>query len=69
MPFSKDTGVRESDQYCSLCFHGGKLCYGGDLKGFQNVCYENMIKSGMNKWQAKLYAWMIQFAPRWKRGK
>lgn len=48
MPFSKDPGVRENDKYCSLCFKNGKLCYeGNDLKEFQKICKESMIKSGM----------------------
>ena len=37
-----------------------------DLKEFQKICYENMVGSGMNKWQAKFFAWCIRFAPRWK---
>jgi hypothetical protein len=68
MPFYKDPGVRESDQYCSLCFKNGKLCYeGNDLKEFQKVCYENMVKGGMSKLKAKFFTWMIRFAPRWKK--
>lgn len=68
MPFSKDTGVRESDKYCSLCFKNGKLCYeGNDLKAFQKVCYENMVNGGMNKIKAKFFTWMIRFAPRWMK--
>ncbi len=67
MPFYKDTGIRESDRYCSLCFKNGKLCYeGNDLKVFQKVCYENMVSGGMNKIKAKFFTWMIRFAPRWK---
>ena len=67
MPLSKDTEVRESDRYCSLCFKNGRLCYEGtDVKEFQKICYENMVKGGMNKFQAKIYSWMIKFAPRWK---
>ena len=68
MPFAKDNGVRENPRYCSLCFKNGKLCYeGNDLKEFQKVCYESMLKSGMNKWLAKFYTFMIRFAPRWKK--
>lgn len=68
MPFNKDTGVRESDKYCSLCFKDGKLCYEGtDVKEFQKVCYESMVNKGMNKYLAKFYVWMIKFAPRWKK--
>jgi hypothetical protein len=67
MPFSKDTGTRESEKYCSLCYKDGKLCYeGNDVKEFQKVCYESMIRGGTNKYLAKFYTWMIQFAPRWK---
>jgi hypothetical protein len=68
MPFDKDTGRRESEKYCSLCFHDGKLCYEGtDVKEFQRVCYENMVKGGMNKILARFYAFLIRFAPRWKK--
>lgn len=67
MPFSKDTGVRESEKYCSLCFRDGKLCYEGDLKGFQKVCYEGMIEKGMNRYVAGFYTFLIRFAPRWKK--
>lgn len=68
MPFSKDPGVRESDKYCSYCFKNGRLCYGGnDLKLFQKVCYENMVRDGMNKIKARFFTWLIKFAPRWKK--
>lgn len=67
MPFSKDPGQRESEKYCSLCFKNGKLCYeGNDLKEFQKICYESMTKSGMNNLKARLFTFMIKFAPRWK---
>lgn len=66
MPFEKDTGVRESSQYCSLCFKDGKLCYEGDLKGFKEVAYSSMRKNGMNIFKAKFFTYMIGFAPRWK---
>lgn len=67
MPLSQDTGVRESEKYCSLCYRDGKLLYEGDLKGFQKVCYEGMIKKGMTPLVAKFYTFMIRFAPRWRR--
>lgn len=68
MPFSKDTGVRESEKYCSLCFKNGKLCYeGNDLKEFQKMCYESMISRGTPKLLAKFYTWMIRGAKRWKK--
>ncbi len=67
MPFSKDQGIRENPKYCSLCFKNGSLCYeGNDLKEFQRVCYENMIKSGTSKLVAKFFTFMIRFAPRWR---
>ncbi|MCX6789986.1 MAG: zinc ribbon domain-containing protein [Candidatus Kaiserbacteria bacterium] len=67
MPFSKDTGIRESEKYCSLCFRDGKLCYEGDLQGFQKVCYEGMTQKGMNRYVASFYTFLIRFAPRWKK--
>lgn len=65
MPFKNDPGTRENDRYCSLCFRDGKLCYKGDLKGFQKVCYESMRNHGMPLLKAKFFTWMIRFAPRW----
>ncbi len=68
MPFYKDKGQRESDKYCSLCFQNGKFRYEGtDVKEFQKLCYENMVKSGMNRFKAKIFSYMIKFAPRWKK--
>lgn len=67
MTFHKDTGVRESDKYCSLCYRNGKLCYeGNNLKEFQKVVYESMRSRGMNPLLARFYTWCIRFAPRWK---
>ncbi len=67
MPFSKDTGHRESDKYCSFCFSNGKLNYQGDLKGFQKMAYKGMIERGMNPLKAKFFTFMVRFAPRWKK--
>lgn len=68
MPFSKDTGIRESDRYCSLCFNNGTLCYEGDnLKEFQKVAYKSMRERGIGNIKAKFFTWMIGFAPRWKK--
>lgn len=68
MPFVKDTGVREHPEYCSLCFKDGKLCYeGNDLKEFQRVCKESMLKRGIHPLKAWLFTAMIAFAPRWKK--
>ena len=68
MPFTKDTGKRESDKYCSLCFKDGALCYkGNDVKEFQKVCYESMRKNGISFFKAKFFTFMVRFAPRWKK--
>lgn len=68
MPFSKDTGARESDKYCSLCFKNGTLCYtGNDRREFQKICYAQMRKNGLPAWKARVFAFMIRFAPRWKK--
>lgn len=66
IPFDKDPGARESDTYCSLCFKNGKLCYEGDLEGFQKAAYESMRSRRMNPLKARFFTWMIRFAPRWK---
>ena len=68
MPFDKDTGVRESDKYCSLCYKDGKLCYeGNDLNVFQARCYEGMRARGMNPLTARFFTFLIRFAPRWRK--
>lgn len=68
MPFSQDPGQRESDKYCSLCFKNGKLCYeGNDLKEFQRMSYEGMRNRGMGWLKAKVFAYSIRFAPRWRK--
>jgi len=67
MPFADDPGQRESDKYCSLCYEDGKLCYEGDLKGFQKIAYESMVGREMNRLKAKFFSFMIRFAPRWRK--
>ncbi len=68
MPFSKDPGNRESDKYCSYCFRDGKLTYeGNDVNEFKKCSYDAMVGKGMNKFKAKLFTWLIGFAPRWKK--
>lgn len=70
MPFNKDPGNRESDIYCSLCFQNEELLYkGNDVKEFKNICYQGMLDRGINKYLAKFYAFLIGFAPRWKKNK
>lgn len=68
MPFSKDPGTRESEKYCSYCYKDGKLTYeGNDVNEFKRRSYEAMVAKGMNRFKAKLFTWMIGFAPRWKK--
>ncbi len=68
MPFGKDPGHRENERYCSYCFRDGKLCYeGDDRKEFQRVCYAQMRKDGVNPLLARFFAFMIRFAPRWRK--
>ena len=68
MPFKNDPGPRESEKYCSLCFGNGKFHYeGNDLKEFQRLCEQGMKQRGMNGLQAKFFAWLVRFAPRWKK--
>ena len=68
MPFAKDPGQRESNQYCSYCFKNGELCYkGNDLKEFQKVAYQNMRAHGTNPVLATFFAFMIRYAKRWKK--
>ena len=66
MPLDQDPGVSESEKYCSLCYRDGKLCYEGDLKGFQKAAYEGMRRRGMRPLKAKFFAWLVRFAPRWR---
>lgn len=67
MPFSKDTGSRENEKYCSYCFANGKLCYEGtEVKEFKRVMIEAIVARGEPKWKARIFAFMAGFAPRWK---
>ncbi len=68
MPFDKDPGKRESDKYCSYCYKDEGFVYkGDDVKEFQRLSYDGMVGNGMNPLQARFFAWMIRFAPRWKK--
>lgn len=70
MPLVKDPGVRENPKYCSYCFRNGKLCYEGtDRKEFQAHAYQNMISHGTNPLLARLFAFLIRFAPRWRQSR
>lgn len=69
MPFNKDTGKREDERYCSLCFKDGKFSYeGNDLKEFQKICHQSMLDNGIHPIKAWFFTKMIARAPRWKRG-
>ncbi len=67
MPFVKDSGERESKEYCSYCFRDGKLL-GAELTlaEFQDVSFRSMRKSGLVWPLAKVYAFSIRFAPYWR---
>ena len=68
MPFDKDPGTRESDQYCSLCFKNGKFVYeGNDVKVFREMSYHGMRSRGMNPIKAWLFSRIVRFAPRWRK--
>lgn len=75
MPLGKnleDAGTEvdgtKNSRYCKYCYKDGKLCYeGNDLKEFQRVSYESMRAHGVNLVMAKIYTWLIRFAPRWKK--
>ncbi len=68
MPFKEDTGTRTSEIYCSLCFANGKLnAEGTTLQEFQKCCYEGMRKNGLNIILAKIFTFMIRFAPYWRK--
>ncbi len=75
MPLGKnleDAGTEidgsKSTKYCKYCYVNGDLMYkGNDVKEFQKICYENMLKNGMWWPKAKFFAWTINFAPRWKK--
>lgn len=67
MPFAADDGERKNPEYCSYCQKDGKFAFTGTRKEFQKMCYEQMVKHGTPKLQAKYYAFMIRFAPEWKK--
>lgn len=68
MPLAKDPGKSGSSKYCSYCFKDGKLCYqGNDLKEFQKICYQGMLQNGTNPLLAKVFTFMVRFAPRWRK--
>ncbi len=67
MPLSKDTGKQESADYCSYCYKDGGFLYkGNSLREFQELSRQGMIDSGMNPLLARLFAFTIRFAPRWR---
>jgi hypothetical protein len=66
MPFKMDEGERQNLDYCSYCQQDGKFKFEGTRKEFQQLCYSSMRKSGMGVLKAKIFTWMIRFAPQWK---
>ena len=69
MPFSKDPGERQNSNYCSYCQTNGQFTFVGTRKEFQQMCYKAMRDKGMGALTAKLFTWMIRFAPHWKNNK
>ena len=70
MPFAKDPeGMdRESEKYCSYCFHDGKLSYeGDDVKEFKRQMIKSMTDRGEGSVKAKFFAFMAGFASRWRK--
>lgn len=70
MPLNKDPlgDERESERYCSYCFHDGKLVYEGtDAKEFRSKMYAAIRSRGVNPITAHFYTFMTRFAPRWKK--
>jgi len=66
MPFKKDLGQRESDDYCSYCFKSGEFSYkGDDIQEFKQICYQQMVKKGTPKLIARFIDFMLSFAPHW----
>jgi hypothetical protein len=67
MPFAKDPGTREHEDFCSYCYQGGKHnAENITLADFQTMSYKNMVRDGIPKWKAKFFTWTIRFAPYWK---
>lgn len=69
MPYSMDTGERQNPEYCSYCQKDGQFCFEGSRKDFQDFCYKAMREKGMGALKAKIFTFMIRFAPHWKQKK
>lgn len=68
MPLAKDESESGTEKYCSNCCQGGKLCYeGNDLQEFQKHAYDGMRAKGMGALKARVFTWLIRFAPRWRK--
>ena len=68
MPFVQDTGLRDTENYCSLCHRNGEFHYkGSDVNEFKKMVYGQMLERGISKWKAKFFTFMINFAPHWRR--
>ena len=69
MPLARDLSGdrRESGQYCSYYYAGGKFTYlGNDIKEFNRGMINTMVANGNSKMKAKFFVWMDGFAPRLK---
>ena len=73
MPLKRDTkgggtttdGSKSTD-YCSYCFVDGNFTFTGTVKEFQEVCRQEMIKGGHNRFSAWLFSRGMKRLERWK---
>ncbi len=71
LPFSKDKHHQEGSKYCSCCADdkGNFKFKDKTLKEFKEMSYQNMRKNNSNFLKAKLFTFMINFAPLWREKK
>ena len=59
---------QKSNQYCQYCCQNGVFVHNtNNLQEFQKTCYDAMRKNGKSFFTAKLFSWMIRFAPYWQK--
>ena len=73
MPMKKDPqgGGTNADGsknllYCSYCYQNGEFTFQGNVKEFQELCKDMMIKSGYSKFTAWLFTRGMSRLDRWK---
>ncbi len=73
MPMEKDPqhGGTEKDgskskMYCSYCYQNGDFTWKGDVKDFQEMCRQIMVKNGFNRFLAWLFTRNFKRLERWK---